>query len=250
MQAYFFHINTYVSSPYIHLVINRTILTSHLILHLHHYLSHTLFLSQKAFFRFRIPSMASHDRDRHTTHQVQVHPIGQPSRFEHGDRFEHGGDKSHYYRQQQGPSTSKVLAVMALLPVGGALLGLAGITLVGTLIGSAVATPVFILFSPIIVPAFLAIGLAVTGFLTSGTFGLTGLSSLSYLINCLRQMMGSVPEEVDAAKLRLRDLVDYTGQKTKDAGQTIKDVAHEIGPEGQVHGGAGAKGEIRVGGRT
>nr|XP_043633563.1 oleosin Ara h 10.0102-like [Erigeron canadensis] len=186
--------------------------------------------------------MASHishdrDRDRQQSHQVQVHTIGsQP----HG-RFDiHGGDKSRFDYQQggQGPSKSKILAVVALLPIGGALLGLAGITLAGTMIGVAIATPLFILFSPVLVPAILAIGLAVAGFLTSGTFGLTGLSSLSYLVNYLRQLTGSVPEEVDAAKRRLQDLVEYTGQKTKDVGQTIQDKAHDIGSEGQVHGGA------------
>ncbi|PWA76628.1 oleosin 18.2 kDa [Artemisia annua] len=171
--------------------------------------------------------------ERHP-HQVQVHTIGQPQRFE-----QHTGDRWKQQQGTNGPSKSKVLAVMALLPIGGALLGLAGITFVGTMIGLAVATPVFIIFSPILVPAILAIGLAVAGFLTSGTFGLTGLSSLSFLVNSLRQVTGTVPEQVEAAKRRLQDVVEYTGQKTKDVGQTIQDKAHDIGSEGQVHGGAG-----------
>ncbi|KAK9061706.1 hypothetical protein SSX86_018889 [Deinandra increscens subsp. villosa] len=179
--------------------------------------------------------MATFDRDRHP-HQVQVHTM-HPGRFDHT-----GGDRSHL--TQNGPSKSKVLAVMALLPVGGALLGLAGITLAGTMIGLAVATPVFIIFSPILVPAILTIALAVAGFLTSGTFGLTGLSSLSFLVNSLRQVTGTVPEQVDSAKRRLQDLVEYTGQKTKDVGQTIQDRAHDIGTEGQGHAG----GQVHVGG--
>ncbi|GJV08953.1 oleosin 18.2 kDa [Tanacetum coccineum] len=186
--------------------------------------------------------------DRHP-HQVQVHTIGQPHRFD-----QHTGDRSHFGHQQygttNGPSKSKVLAVMALLPVGGALLGLAGITLVGTMIGLAVATPLFIIFSPILVPAILAIGLAVAGFLTSGTFGLTGLSSLSFLVNSLRQVTGTVPEQVEAAKRRLADVVEYTGQKTKDVGQTIQDKSHDIGSEGQVHGGAGVGAKEGRGTRT
>ncbi|KAD7479554.1 hypothetical protein R6Q59_008481 [Mikania micrantha] len=178
--------------------------------------------------------MATYERDR--PHQVQVHTMHQ--------RFDPQGDKSQY--AQQGPSKSKILAVMTLLPVGGALLGLAGITLAGTMIGLAVATPLFVIFSPIIVPAVLTIGLAVTGFLTSGTFGLTGLSSLSFLVNFLRQVTGTVPEQVDSAKRRLQDLVEYTGQKTKDVGQTIQDKAHDIGAEGQAHGG----GQVHVGGQV
>ncbi|KAI7741358.1 hypothetical protein M8C21_014700 [Ambrosia artemisiifolia] len=182
--------------------------------------------------------MATYDRDRHPQ-QVQVHTI-------HDQRFDRLGDRSHLYQQHQGPSKSKVLAVMALLPVGGALLGLAGITLAGTMIGLAVATPLFVIFSPILVPAVLTIGLAVAGFLTSGTFGLTGLSSLSYLVNSLRQITGTVPEQVDSAKRRLQDLVEYTGQKTKDVGQTIQDKAHDIGPEGQGHAGGQVHGGAAV----
>ncbi|KAI3768785.1 hypothetical protein L2E82_19619 [Cichorium intybus] len=164
--------------------------------------------------------MATHERQ---PHQIQVHTVHHPPGY--------GGESSLHH--QQGPSKSKILAVMALLPVGGALLGLAGLTFVGTMIGLAVATPVFIIFSPVIVPAALTIGLAVTGFLTSGTFGLTGLTSLSFLVNRLRQATGSVPEQIDYAKERMQDLAVYAGQKTEEVGQTIQSKAQEIGTEDQ-----------------
>ncbi|KAL0014379.1 hypothetical protein SO802_001448 [Lithocarpus litseifolius] len=90
------------------------------------------------------------ERDR-PVHQLQVHPQHQ---------YE-GGMKSHY--QQRGPSTTKVLAVLALLPVGGTLLALSGLTLLCSVIGLAVSTPLFIIFSPVLVPAAIVIGLAVTG---------------------------------------------------------------------------------------
>ncbi|KVI09191.1 oleosin-like [Cynara cardunculus var. scolymus] len=180
----------------------------------------------------------THDR---LPHQVQVHTV------QHG-RYDPTGEKALLVPYPPAPSKGKILAVVALLPVGAGLLGLAGITLVGTLIGMAVATPLFILFSPIIVPAILTIGMAVVGFLTSGTFGLTGLSSLSFLVNFVRQLTGTVPDSIDSARRRMQDLVEYTGQKTKEVGQSIKEVGHEMGPEGQVHGGAG--GQISVGGQV
>ncbi|KAI4387742.1 hypothetical protein MLD38_000148 [Melastoma candidum] len=52
----------------------------------------------------------------------------------------------------KGPSASKVLAVLAILPAGGTL-ALAVITFLLSLIGLTIATPVFILFSLIIIPA-------------------------------------------------------------------------------------------------
>lgn len=109
--------------------------------------------------------------DRIQPHQLQVRP-------------QYGG-KGLAHGQVRGvgvPSAPKVLATVASVPVGGGLLMLAGFNLLGTLVGAAITMPLFILFSPILVPAAIAIGLAVTGFLTSGAFGLTALSALSWVI--------------------------------------------------------------------
>ncbi|XP_022873709.1 oleosin 18.2 kDa-like [Olea europaea var. sylvestris] len=155
------------------------------------------------------------DRDRPQPHQVQVHT---QSRYDQG-----GGMKF----PQKGPSTSQVLAVVTLLPVGGTLLALAGLTLVGSLIGLAVTTPLFIIFSPVLVPAAILIGLAVTAFLTSGAFGLTGLSSLSWVVNSLRQVTGAMQEQLDYAKRQMADTATHVGQKTKETGQVIQPKAQE-----------------------
>ncbi|KAI3699824.1 hypothetical protein L2E82_44393 [Cichorium intybus] len=199
----------------------------------HHTCHHHIFslsslkspLSSTSSTSFKIMA-TTFDRQHHTT---QPH-------FRY-DRT--AGDKLPY--PQQGPSSGKIMAIMALLPIGGILLGLAGLTFVGTMIGLAVATPVFIIFSPVIVPAILTIGLAVTGFLTSGTFGLTGLSSLSYLFNMLRQSTPSMHDQIEYAKDRVQDVGMYTGQKTKEMGQSIQHKAHEMGTQGQT-GGQGYQG--------
>ncbi|KAF3944298.1 hypothetical protein CMV_029221 [Castanea mollissima] len=91
--------------------------------------------------------------------------------------------KSHY--QQRGVQTIKVqvlAVVLALLTVGGTLFALSGLTLLCSVIGLAVSTPLFIIFSPVLVPAAIVIGLAVTGFLCAEALGLTGLSSLSWVM--------------------------------------------------------------------
>ncbi|XP_009612534.1 oleosin H2-like [Nicotiana tabacum] len=154
-------------------------------------------------------------------HQIQVHP--------HRTTHEAGGMIKSLL-PQRGPSATQVLAIVTLLPVGGTLFCLAGITLFGSLIGLAVATPVFLLFSPVLVPAILTFALAVAGFLTSGAFGVTGLSSLSWILNYFRQGK-FVPENLDAVKRRMQDAAVQLGQKTKDAGQTIQNKARE-GKEG------------------
>ncbi|WCJ21064.1 Oleosin family protein [Euphorbia peplus] len=154
--------------------------------------------------------------DRTQPHQVQVHP----------QRYDPSGG---YKGQQKGPSTGKVLAVITLLPVGGTLLFLAGITLMGTLIGLAISTPVFLLFSPILVPAAFVIGLAVMAFLASGAFGLTGLTSLSWVMRYVREATRSMPDQLDLAKRRMQDMAGFVGQKTKEVGQEIQRKAHHEG---------------------
>ncbi|XP_059295282.1 oleosin H2-like [Lycium ferocissimum] len=159
--------------------------------------------------------------DRHTHGHLHTHPHRRPHE---------GGGMMKSLLPSKGPSATQILAIVTLLPVGGTLFCLAGLTLIGTLVGLAVATPVFLLFSPVIVPAILTVGLAVAGFMTSGAFGVTGLSSLSWILNYLKQGK-SVPENLDAAKRRMADATAHPGQKKKDVGQTIQSKAQE-GKEG------------------
>ena len=118
--------------------------------------------------------------------------------------------------EKGGPSTSQALAVATLLPLGGGLLALAGLTLAGSLIGLAVLTPLFLLFSPVLVPAALLVALAVTGFLASGALGLTGLSSMGYLLNQARGMLQRTPEQMEDTKRRVGEV----GQRAKEAARS------------------------------
>lgn len=122
----------------------------------------------------------------------------------------------------------QVLALVAGVPVGGTLLTLAGLTLAGSVIGLMLAFPLLLIFSPVIVPAAFVIGLAMTGFFVSGAIGLTGLSSMSWVLNYVRRARDYMPEELEEAKQRLAEMAEYVGQRTKDAGQTIEDKAHDV----------------------
>jgi hypothetical protein len=148
-------------------------------------------------------------------HQLQVHP--QRGHYEGGIKNQRGS----------GPSAGKVMAVLAALPVGGTLLALAGLTLVGSVIGLLVTTPLFIIFCPVLVPATIVVGLAVAGFLSSGALGLTGLSSLSWVLNYLRCASQSLPREMDHARRRMQDMAAFVGQKTREVGQKIQSKAQE-----------------------
>lgn len=141
-------------------------------------------------------------------HQLQVHP----------QQYYDAGIKT--LLPQKGPSTSQVLAIVAVLPVAGFMLFLAGITFAGSAVGLAVATPLFLIFSPVLVPGAIAIGLAVIFLITSGAVGVTGLSSLLWAVNYLRQAAAPLPGY-------LRRAMDKLGETTKDLGQGIQRQAHE-----------------------
>ena len=129
------------------------------------------------------------------------------------------------------PSKSQVLAVVTLLPIGGTLLLFSGLTLAGTLTGLAVTTPLFVIFSPVLVPAVVVIGLAVMGFLSSGAFGIVALSALSWMVNFLRKVGATDPEQIDHVKRRVQDTAGQIGQKAKETGQNIKSKAQEAKDE-------------------
>lgn len=95
------------------------------------------------------------------------------------------------------------MTIITLFPLGGLLLLIAGITLTGTIIGLAISTPLFVIFSPVLVPAVLTLGLAVTGFLTSGAFGITAVSSLAWLVKYLRQGRSYGGDAVEMGKRRV-----------------------------------------------
>lgn len=145
-------------------------------------------------------------------------------------------EKGQIQGQGQGPSASKIIAVVTLLPLGGFLLFLAGLTFAGTLIGLALSTPLFVICSPVLVPAAIVVGLAVTGFLTSGAFGITAISSLSWIVKYLRGTR--LPEQVEHAKRRTQETVGHVGQKAKETGQTITSKAQEAGKT-TLEGGRG-----------
>lgn len=133
---------------------------------------------------------------------------------------------------QRGPSASQIIAVITLVPLGGTLFLLAGLTLAGSFIGLALSTPLFLIFSPILVPAIAIVGLAVAGILVSGAFGITGLSSFSWLANFLRRT--HLPEQ---AFRGVQQTTSQWTQKAREVGHTVSDKAHDISQavQGKAH---------------
>ncbi|XP_023000700.1 oleosin 16.4 kDa-like [Cucurbita maxima] len=126
---------------------------------------------------------------------------------------------------QTSLSTSKLFALLTLLPIGAFLLFLAGISFIGTVVGLAITSPLFLIFSPILLPAAFVITVAVAGFLTSGAFGVTALSSVSWMANYLRR--SRVPFQLDQAKQWVREAAAQAAQTAEEASQAIQTKAQD-----------------------
>ncbi|MED6217837.1 hypothetical protein PIB30_021314 [Stylosanthes scabra] len=130
-------------------------------------------------------------------------------------------------------SSSQILVLATLLPFGASLLFLAGVTLLATLIGVALATPLFVIFSPVLIPAALVIAFSVAGFLTSGAFGVTSVSSFAWMASYLRR--SRLQESLLHAKDRAQQIMSNMAQRAKEAGDTVINKAQDTAQDAAQH---------------
>ncbi|KAJ4820106.1 Oleosin [Rhynchospora pubera] len=128
----------------------------------------------------------------------------------------------------KGPTRSQAIAVAILFPTGGFLLTLSGLALTASVVGMGLLAPVFLLFSPVLVPAALLMALVVTGFLTSGALGLGGLSSLACFARAARDLVTKAPETIEQSKRKMAEAAGAAGQKAKEVAQALPSKAQEV----------------------
>ncbi|KAI4351273.1 hypothetical protein L6164_005649 [Bauhinia variegata] len=96
---------------------------------------------------------------------------------------------------------------------GGSLLVISGLILAATVIGLTVATPLFVIFSPVLVPAVITVALVSLGFLTSGGFGVAAITVLSWIYRYVTGKHPAGSDQLDIARHKLtgkaRELRDY-----------------------------------------
>nr|GLL21043.1 oleosin 1-like [Ipomoea trifida]GMC65765.1 oleosin 1-like [Ipomoea batatas] len=118
-------------------------------------------------------------------------------------------------QQQQPPKSYGAVKTATAATVGGSLLVLSGLTLAGTVIALTVATPLFVIFSPVLLPAAITAFLLITGFLSSGGFGLAAISVLSWMYQYMTGKRPPGAEQLDYAKgqlgIRAREMMRDKG---------------------------------------
>ncbi|KAL2541915.1 Oleosin 18.5 kDa [Abeliophyllum distichum] len=125
-----------------------------------------------------------------------------------------------YQNRQQQPRSHQVVKAATAATAGGSLLVLSGLTLAGTVIALTLATPLLVIFSPVLVPAVITIFLLGSGFLASGGFGVAAISVLSWIY---RYVTGKHPPGADQ--------LDHARTKLASKAREMKDRAEQIGQQ-------------------
>ncbi|CAI9784447.1 unnamed protein product [Fraxinus pennsylvanica] len=120
---------------------------------------------------------------------------------------------------QQHQFSHHVAKTTTAVTIGGSLMVLSGLTLAVTVIGLVLATPLLVIFSPVLVPAAIALFLIFAGFLASGGFG----ASASFVFYWMyRYAAGKHPigaDELDRATEKLAHTAHDMEEKAEQFGQ-------------------------------
>lgn len=125
------------------------------------------------------------------------------------------------------PTSRQAIRFLTAAAIGATLLFLSGLTLTGTVISLVIATPVLVLFSPVLIPAGILTVLAMAGFLFSGGCCVAALMALSWMYNYLAGKHPVGADQVDYARMRIGDKARDMKERAREYGQFAQHKAHE-----------------------
>lgn len=129
-------------------------------------------------------------------------------------------DSPHY---QLSTKPTQVLKAATAVISGGSLLILSGLILAGTVISLTIATPLFVIFSPVLVPAVITVALLTLGFFAFGGFGVAAMTVLAWIYKYVTGEHPPGADQLDTARHKLmnkaREIKDY-GQQQISGTQT------------------------------
>ncbi|KAA8533908.1 hypothetical protein F0562_031425 [Nyssa sinensis] len=117
------------------------------------------------------------------------------------------------------PESHKVVKAATAVTAGGSLLVLSGLTLAGTVIALTIATPLLVIFSPVLVPAAITVFLLLSGFLASGGFGVAALTVLSWIYRYVTGRQPPGANQLDQARMKLASKAREMKDKAEQFGQ-------------------------------
>lgn len=127
----------------------------------------------------------------------------------------------HQPQQSAQPGSTQVVKAATAVTAGGSLLIIAGLILAGTVIALTIATPLFVIFSPVLVPAVITVALLSLGFLASWGFGVAAITVLAWIYRYFTGMHPPGADQLDTARHKLmnkaREIKDYGQQHISGA---------------------------------
>ncbi|KAL4574913.1 hypothetical protein LXL04_021753 [Taraxacum kok-saghyz] len=133
----------------------------------------------------------------------------------------YGGQQQHQ-QDYTSPRAHQAVKAATAATAGGSLLVLSGLTLAGTVIALTIATPLLVIFSPVLVPAAITVFLLATGFLTSGGFGVAAVTVLSWIY---KYATGGHPPGADSLD-QARDKLGYKAREMKGRAEQATGMGH------------------------
>lgn len=101
---------------------------------------------------------------------------------------------SHYGQQQQSAAMA-VAKALASATAAFSMLVLSGLAVTGTVLALIVATPLLVIFSPVLVPVAITVALLTAGFVSSGGFGAAAVGVLAWMYRYLQATTSSSSDQ-------------------------------------------------------
>lgn len=134
----------------------------------------------------------------------------------------------HLKISEAAPATRQTVKFLTAAAIGTALLVLSGLTLTGTVVCLVMATPVLVLFTPILLPAGFVIALAAAGLLFSGGFGVAALSALAWIYNYATGKHPPGSDQLESARMKLASTARDVKERAKEYGHYVQSKAQEV----------------------
>ncbi|RDX91448.1 Oleosin 16 kDa, partial [Mucuna pruriens] len=136
------------------------------------------------------------------------------------------------------PPSRQTVKFITAATIGITLLLLSGLILTGTVISLIIATPLLVIFSPILVPTAFVLFLVASGFFFSGGCGVAAIAALSWIYNYVSGNQPAGSNSLDHAKGYVDDKAREVKERAKDYGnyaQGLGDSITDVKPSDSGH---------------
>ncbi|KAL5850526.1 hypothetical protein ACOSQ4_008539 [Xanthoceras sorbifolium] len=133
---------------------------------------------------------------------------------------------------ETAPSSRKTVKFLTATAIGATLFFISGLTLTGTVLALILATPILILFSPILVPAGIAVFLVIAGFFFSGGCGVAAIMTLSWIYSYVTGKHPPGADQLEYARMKIADTARDMTERAKEYGQYVQQRAKKSTHQG------------------